>query len=104
MTTKTFLDILTPIWKPHQGQEEFLLNNSRLKVLACGRRWGKTDACAAQVVSTFHDLTPTKHFLVAPTMEQAKILFYRVLDLIYKLIDAALVPWEKPAVRLTPFP
>lgn len=104
MTTKSFLDLINPIWKPHQAQEDFLLSNARLKVLACGRRWGKTDACAAQVVATFFKNQPTKHFLVAPTLEQAKLLFNRVVDLIDKLIDATLVDWDKPKPKMSPFP
>ena len=27
----------------HLGQETVMLNNARFKVVACGRRWGKTE-------------------------------------------------------------
>jgi hypothetical protein len=29
-------------WTPHKGQRETHLSKARFKVLACGRRWGKT--------------------------------------------------------------
>ena len=53
-----FLDWLSPIWKPHPGQLAFLEAKAKTKVLACGRRWGKTDACAVQILSK---LTTTNH-------------------------------------------
>jgi hypothetical protein len=52
----SFLNQLSPFWQPHAGQLEFLENPAKIKVLACGRRWGKTDACAAQIVSTLFKL------------------------------------------------
>ncbi|MEZ0324347.1 MAG: hypothetical protein ACAH95_00430 [Fimbriimonas sp.] len=101
----TFFELIKPVWDPHAGQLEFLLNNARLKVLACGRRWGKTDACAAQVVSTFVEKKPTKHFLVAPTIDQAKLLFNRILDLIDKICDLPNTPFpDRPKFKLSPFP
>jgi len=30
-------------WTPHPGQREILADDSRFKIVACGRRWGKTD-------------------------------------------------------------
>ncbi len=101
----SFLEFIKTIWQPHSGQREFLLNNARLKVLACGRRWGKTDVCAAQVVSSLIGIGGTKHFLIAPTLDQAKLLFNRVLDLVDKLFDLPNAPWlERPKLKLSPFP
>ena len=50
-----FLDWLAPIWRPHPGQEKFLRAEAKTKVLACGRRWGKTDACVVQVIKVVDD-------------------------------------------------
>lgn len=86
-------------WAPHPGQREFLENPARFKVLACGRRWGKTDACAAQIVASLFEPSPTRHILVAPTQDQANLLFERVLEL-YEAIEGA----AKPKVRRTPYP
>src|SRR5262249_9614122 len=66
----------------HPGQREFLLHPAKFKVLACGRRWGKTDACAVQVLQALHRPFPTKHLILAPTADQASLLFERVVGLL----------------------
>jgi len=71
---------------PHPGQREFLLAPATNKVLACGRRWGKTDACAAGVLAALHRPSPTRHLILAPTLEQATLLFDRVVELLERLV------------------
>lgn len=66
-------------WSPHRGQLEYLMNKSRFRVLACGRRWGKTDAAAADMASLFLFKKPTKQLAIAPTIAQAKIVFHRIV-------------------------
>ncbi len=92
----------TSFWTPHPGQRDFLENSAKIKVLACGRRWGKTDACAAAVVDSLFQPSPRRHVLIAPTLDQATLLFDRVeaqlLDRIGPDAD------EKPKVRRSPFP
>ncbi len=39
--------------KPHTGQETILTNKARFKVVACGRRFGKTEAGKLDVVTRF---------------------------------------------------
>lgn len=101
-----FLRELAPVWQPHSGQLAFLQADARIKVLSCGRRWGKTDACAAEVVGSLMGGEPTRHLLLAPTLAQAQILFQRVLDLLAGLIEHR--PRREPSlsakVRRTPFP
>ncbi len=75
------LDLLSPHWSPHPGQREFLLAPHLFKVLACGRRWGKTDACAVQALNAL--LGERRRVLIAaPTQAQSRLLFDRCLDLI----------------------
>lgn len=69
------------MWLPHDGQRSFLENPSKIKVLACGRRWGKTDACAAQIAAAFQEGAPTKALIIAPTLDQARLLFDRVVEM-----------------------
>ena len=57
---ETTLDRLRPIWKPHDGQREFLLAASPFKVLACGRRWGKSDASAVTVIDALLRVAPQR--------------------------------------------
>lgn len=37
-------------WEPHPGQADVFASDARFKIIACGRRWGKTD-CAAKWLS-----------------------------------------------------
>lgn len=76
---------LASVWQPHAGQSAFLENAARLKVLACGRRWGKTDACAAQIVSALLRESPAKVLIIAPTLDQARLLFDRVVEMLEAL-------------------
>ena len=101
-----FLERIAPIWVPHPGQRDFLLSDSKLKVLACGRRWGKTDACAAQVVASLLGERPSRHLILAPTLDQAGILFDRVADLLDRLsehegTDLVAIIRRHPHPRLT---
>lgn len=64
------------------------------------RRWGKTDACAAMVLAAIYDGPPSRHFLVAPTQDQAAILFDRVVE----MLDAAADLFPKYKLRGTPYP
>ncbi len=96
-----FLRRLAPVWQPHSGQTEFLESEAKIKVLACGRRWGKTDACAVQVLAALHRPFPTKHLLIAPTQDQARILFARLIELLeeWKLQETPPKKLEKLELR-----
>lgn len=99
----TFLERLAPIWKPHPGQREFLEHPARIKVLACGRRWGKTDACAVQALYALHRTRPTRHVILAPTLDQAALLFERVVGLLEALLEREERDAEHVVTR-TPYP
>lgn len=79
------LDRLAPLWTPHPGQRAFLEADARIKVLACGRRWGKTDACAAEILASLERPSPARHLILAPTRAQAELLFGRTLWLVESL-------------------
>lgn len=89
--------LLAPVWQPHPGQEAFLESDAKIKVLACGRRWGKTDACAAQIVLDLLRPSPTRHLVLAPTQDQAGLIFDRVLEMLAGL-------GEMPKLRRSPYP
>lgn len=65
-------------WVPHKGQLEYLYSQARFRVLACGRRWGKTDAAAAAMAFHVFNGNRTRQIAIAPTLTQAKIVFERV--------------------------
>ena len=77
-----FLRLIKPVWQPHPGQLEFLEHPAKFKVLSCGRRWGKTDACAVAIVHALHRPWPTKHLILAPTADQAALVFERAVQLL----------------------
>ena len=76
---------IAPYWQPHAGQREFLTQQAPTKVLACGRRWGKTDACAVEILAALHEPRPTQHLILAPTQDQANLLFERVVGWLERL-------------------
>jgi hypothetical protein len=88
LNMKSFLKRLAPHWSPHAGQLEFLTSRARIKVLACGRRWGKTEACAVAILSELVKSKPTRHLILAPTLDQAKLLFDRVAGLLDLVADS----------------
>ena len=101
---KDFLREIEAVWKPHKGQRAFLLARAPYRALACGRRWGKTDACAAQVAHRLQRGEAGTTLLVAPTLDQARILFERVLDLMTALHERWPGAFPMPGVRNAPFP
>lgn len=100
---KSFLENLISIWQPHAGQAEFLLHPAKFKVLSCGRRWGKTDVCAVQILGLLTGDSPTRHVIIAPTQDQANLLFDRLHQLLLQFIEANAIS-EVPTVKLTPHP
>lgn len=54
------------------------MSGARFRVLACGRRWGKTDAAAAEIAARIEGGRPGKQIAIAPTLTQAQIVFERV--------------------------
>lgn len=100
---RKLLDRLEPVWTPHPGQKDFLLQPAKTKVLACGRRWGKTDACAAQVLMALLGPAPTSTLLLAPTLTQASILFDRVVNLVERGADIGIFE-SAGKVKYSPHP
>ncbi len=84
-------------WRPHLGQRAFLSSSASVRVLACGRRWGKTEVIAAEIVRTLLSDTSRQVLLVAPSQEQAMLGFERALEFLHRA-------GARPTVRRTPAP
>jgi phage FluMu gp28-like protein len=84
-------------WYPHAGQRAFLESRAPIRVLACGRRWGKTEVIAAEIASLLLEPAPRQILLVAPSMEQALIPFERVAGMLRQCQQA-------PLMRRSPAP
>ncbi len=101
---KHFLQQIAEVWKPHPGQRRFLTARAPYRALACGRRWGKTDACAVEVAARLHGGGKGTTLLVAPTLDQARILFDRLLDLLGDLAERWPDRFPMPRLRSSPHP
>jgi phage FluMu gp28-like protein len=84
-------------WRPHLGQQAFLSSRAPVRVLACGRRWGKTEVIAAEIALTMLAGTARQVLLVAPSQEQAMLGFERALEFLHRA-------GARPTVRRTPAP
>lgn len=65
----------------HEGQADILLSDARFRIVACGRRWGKTVTCAKETRDAL--ATHADGWLawwVAPTYQQAEIGLRTLLD------------------------
>ncbi len=88
-------------WIPHPGQSAYLENRSRFRVLACGRRWGKTDAAAAEMARRIVDSDESKQLAIAPTLAQAKIVFNRICSMLTMAgVVFATIQSPHPAIRV----
>ena len=77
MPSPKALDLARRLWKwePHsQGQADWILCDAKVKVAACGRRWGKSESTAIDIA--LHALEYPGHIqiLVAPTEDQTSII------------------------------
>lgn len=58
--------------KVHAGQQAFLESPAKYRILACGRRWGKTTACALTARDTTLDTPGCLVWWVSPSYRQSK--------------------------------
>ena len=73
-------------WRRHRAQARFFCCPAQIRVAACGRRWGKTEALSIDIASLALDEQNCRQLVVAPTDAQARLLGNEVL----LLLDA----WE----------
>lgn len=65
---------IRPAWQPHAGQRDVLESDARFRIVACGRRWGKTEMCAHEA-GRYLGEPETLVWWVAPTYDIADIGF-----------------------------
>jgi hypothetical protein len=63
---------------PHTGQRELLENIKRITVAACGRQWGKSTALGWYITWWATTHKARKVFIIAPSLDQARIIFNEV--------------------------
>jgi phage FluMu gp28-like protein len=69
-------------WVPHAGQQAFLDAAAPVKALACGRRWGKTEACARDVYLSAITGRHRRQVIAAPSYDQARLIFDRAAGML----------------------
>lgn len=88
-------------WAPHPAQGEWMLDTHAVKVAACGRRWGKTESLAVETAALALLYPGIRQVVVAPTLDQASILFERTLELLQAWAEAT---GGRLQARTTPYP
>lgn len=78
----------------HPGQEKVFKSKARFKVLACGRRWGKSFLCALMCI--FRANEKQACYWVAPTLEQGNIGWNMLMSIV------AQFPKDYVKIRETP--
>lgn len=84
----------------HAGQVEFLSTPAKVKVACCGRRWGKSYSTSVDLIHFAVMHAETQQFLIAPTHDQAGIIFRYVERMLRGSAIAELVA----KVVYSPFP
>jgi len=69
-------------WEPHPTQREWLLDDHAVKVAACGRRWGKTEAAAVDIATYAIANNGTVQMICAPTYDQSRLISNHVEQLL----------------------
>ncbi len=87
-------------WRPHRTQRVWMMDRSPIKVAACGRRWGKTEALAVECAVLAVLKPGCVQLVVAPTHAQARLLFERAADLLSRAPDVDLQRRETPWPQL----
>lgn len=71
---------------PHEKQAEVLRSKAKNKVVCCGRRSGKTQMLAGELIRRAvireEEGGYKKQILIAPTYKQALIVFHKIIELI----------------------
>lgn len=72
------------LYKPHSGQKQFhefpdIHQRTRFRIACCGRRFGKTLACANEIIQHAFLISKSVNWWIAPTYQQSMIA-YRLIE------------------------
>jgi PBSX family phage terminase large subunit len=68
------------IWSPHKRQLEVVNDQSRFKVIRCGRRFGKTIMETSYILEEALLNPDSLYFYIAPTYKQAKMIAWEMFQ------------------------
>lgn len=87
-------------WIPHKGQKEFLNCSSKIKICACGRRWGKTEMCAYDIAYYFLNYDNIIQMIISPTYNQSKIMFQTLTNILFDIEGIEIKQTPYPTIKL----
>ena len=87
-------------WKAHEAQKEILRAHGQVITIAAGRRFGKSEAMAVSALFYAFKNPGTIQFIIAPTYDQATVIFETIMKFISKSVWKELI--EK--VKYSPYP
>ena len=97
-------------WEAHPGQRRLLKltltdgNEPQTLVAACGRRWGKTEALAADIAVRLLTEPDLGQLIVAPTRDQAEGLFDSVEEKLRCFVESDDAPAPNWEIKRSPYP
>jgi hypothetical protein len=68
------------LYKPHAAQLQIHESTARFRIIACGRRFGKTLACVNELLFYASTHPRSLNWWVAPVYQQTEIAYRMVLD------------------------
>ena len=90
-------------WEPHPTQKLWLEDEHTVKVAACGRRWGKTEAQSIDAAMFALTHIRSTQMIVSPTYDQSKLIFDAVERTLLKgglAADVKVVRTPYPRIEL----
>ena len=91
--------------EPHEGQAALLRNVKPMTICCCGRQWGKSVAMA--IYATWFAVTHSNRqvFIVAPSLDQARIIFNEIAfhfrsGVLSSLVDGKINEYPFPRIKL----
>lgn len=96
------LDLARNLWQwvPHPTQREWMLDCHPVKVAACGRRWGKTEAAAVDIAACAIAEQGSVQIIVAPTYDQSRL----ISGTIERLLLSSPITRRRAHIVKTPYP
>lgn len=90
-------EILESLWRPHPGQQAIMQTPVRYRIVACGRRWGKSEMAAHEALEFALEHPDATVWWVAPSYEQANSYgFDKIKPLLSPEITADTPKLSKP--------
>ncbi|MCE5322054.1 terminase family protein [bacterium] len=87
-------------WKPHKTQRQWMLNEAKVKVASCGRRWGKTESAAIDAATMAIFEPGSVQMIVSATYDQARLIF----DSVERLVTGSKYLRHAAKAVRTPYP